>query len=147
WTTMPPTTPQPDLPSDYFEEIERRAHAYPLPPVDFDPLSATDAQLDQYGLPARPDQVTEPELFQYWTWLVGRPFTVITPEFPNPGDGLWAAPGEQAGRSGRRGVRGHENSRNWSGLYVEPPRPNKFVQVVGSWHVPRPSVPPVLPEG
>jgi len=140
-------TTQPDLPSHYLEEIARRAHAYPLPPADFDPLSATDAQLDQYGLPARPDQEAEPELFQYWSWLLGKPFRVITPEFSIPGGGVPPAPADHAGCIGRRGVRGRENSRNWSGLYIEPQRANKFVQVIGSWHVPQPSVPPVLPEG
>jgi len=143
---MPPTT-QPDLPSDYLNEAIRRAHPYPLPPAGFDPLSATNAQLDQYGLPARPDQEAEPELFQYWTRLLGKPFNMVTPEFLTPSGGAPPAPGIQAGRSGRRGVRGHENSRNWAGLYIEPPRPNRFVQVVGSWLVPQPSVPPVLPEG
>ncbi|HKD25844.1 MAG TPA: G1 family glutamic endopeptidase [Xanthobacteraceae bacterium] len=144
---MPPTTTHPDLRSGYLEEISRRAHAYPLPPADFDGLSATDAQLDQYGLPARPDQEAEPELFQYWTWLLGEPFNMVTPEFLTPSGGAPPAPVDQAGRSSRRNVPGRENSRNWSGLYIVPPRPNKFVHVVGSWLVPQPSVPPVLPEG
>jgi len=144
---MPPTTPPPDLPPEYLAEIARRAHPYPLPPADFDPLSATDAQLDQYGLPARPDQKAEPDLFQYWSWLLGKPFRVITPEFSTPGGSAPPAPADQGSRSGRWGVRGRENSRNWSGLYIMPQRPNRFVQVIGSWHVPQPSVPPVLPEG
>jgi hypothetical protein len=140
-------TERPGLAPDYFDEIARRAHPYPLPPADFDPLSATDAQLEQYGLPVRPDPESEPELFQYWSWLLGEPFNMITPEFPTRGGSAPPAPANQAGRSGRRSVRGRENSRNWSGLYIVPQRPNKFVQVIGSWHVPQPSVPPVLPEG
>src|SRR5712671_6599181 len=142
---MPPTTTQPGLPPDFFDEIEQRAHVYPLPRADFDPLSTTDAQLDQYGLPTRPDQDTESELFQYWNWLLGKPFNLIIPEFPQRRGGV--VPLYQLGRGGRPSVRGHENSLNWSGLYIVPQRPNKFVHVVGSWRVPRPSVPPVLPEG
>jgi Peptidase A4 family len=56
-------------------------------------------------------------------------------------------PRHLVGSGGRRSVRRRENSRNWSGLYIVPQRPDKFVRVVGSWHVPEPSVPPVLPEG
>ena len=41
-----------------------------------------------------------------------------------------------------------ENSQNWSGAYITPiPRPNRFVQIVGGWTVPRPRVPTILPEG
>lgn len=59
---------------DYFKEIEQRAHAYPLPPEGFDPLPATDAQLDWYGLPPRPNRETEPDLYQFWTRLLSKPF-------------------------------------------------------------------------
>jgi hypothetical protein len=39
-----------------------------LPPVDFDPLKATDEELDYYGLPARP---TDPEQYKRWAENVG----------------------------------------------------------------------------
>jgi hypothetical protein len=141
-------TERPHLPPDYFNEIARRAHVYPLPPADFDPLWATQGQLERYGLPARPDQEAEPELFRYWSWLLRPPFHVITPEFPKLGPGgLPVVPLYRVGRGGRRSVQSRENSRNWSGLYIVPQRPDKFVHVIGSWHVPQPSLPPVLPEG
>jgi hypothetical protein len=124
-------TERPCLPPDYFNEIARRAHVYPLPQADFDPLRATEAQLERYGLPARPDEKEEPELFRYWSWLLGPPFHAITPEFPKRGSDLPVVP---------------RYSRNWSGLYIVPQRPDKFVHVIGSWHVPQPSLPPVLPE-
>ena len=132
----------------YFEEIERRAHAYPLPPEDFDPLSASNAQLDVYGLPLRPDPETEPELFAFWTRLLSYPFRVIATEFPKPkGNNLPPIPLLLVGRGGSRGFRHFENSRNWSGAYIIPERLDKFVFVTGTWHVPTPSLPPVLPEG
>jgi hypothetical protein len=144
---MYPATERPHLLTDYFNEIARRAHVYPLPPADFDPLRATEAQLERYGLPARPDEREEPELFRYWSRLLGQPFSVITPEFPKFRSDLPVVLRYRVGRGGRRSVRRRENSQNWSGLYIVPKRPDKFVHVVGSWHVLQPSVPPVLPEG
>src|SRR6266852_4451096 len=102
---MPPTTQQPGLPPDFFHEIEQRAHAYPLPPPDFDRFAVTNAQLETYGIPARPDPELEPELFQYWNWLLAEPFNVITPEFPEPrGRDLPVVPLYRVGRGGRRSV-------------------------------------------
>src|SRR5882672_9754166 len=98
---MSPATERPSLPHDYFEEIARRAHVYPLPPADFDPLRATEAQLERYGLPARPDEKEEPELFGYWSWLLSQPFDVITPEFPKFGSDLPVVPRYRVGRGGR----------------------------------------------
>jgi len=141
-----PSTEQPDVRPDYFDDIKKRAHVYPLPPADFDPLSATNAQLEQHGLPARPDQDTESELFQNWSLLLGRPFNVIVPEFPQHVGDLLPVLVYKVGRGGRRGFRRFENSRNWSGAYIVPQRPRRFVHMVGTWHVPMPSLPPVLPE-
>ncbi len=133
---------------DFFKEIERRAHAYPLPPKGFDPLSATDAQLDRYGLPPRPSRETEADLFRFWTRRLSNPFEVIATEFPKLENGrLPHVPINRVGRGGRRGFRLFENSRNWSGAYIIPERPDKFVYLTGTWRVPAPSLPPVLPEG
>ena len=133
------------LPLDFFKEIER-AHAYPTPPKDLDPLLATDAQLDRFGLPPRPNRETEPELFQFWTRLLGKPFEVIPAEFPKFEDDQ-LPPLNRVGRGGRRGLHQMETSRNWSGAYIVPEHPEKFVNVTGTWQVPAPSLPPVLPEG
>jgi len=134
------------LSPEFFREIERRAHAYPTPPKYFDPLLATNAQLVEYGLPPRPDSETEPELFQFWTRLLSKPFEAIPTEFPKFEDNQ-SVPLNRVGRGGRQGLRRMESSRNWSGACIVPERPDKFVYVTGTWQVPTPSLPPVLPEG
>jgi hypothetical protein len=145
---MHPKSKRFHLSLDYFREIERRAHAYPLPPRGFDPLSTADAQLDRYGLPPRPIREKEPDLFQFWTRLLSQPFEVIATEFPKPEKGqLPRVPLNRVGRGGRRGLYRLESSRNWSGAYIIPERPDKFVYVTGTWQVPALSLPPVLPEG
>ncbi len=40
-----------------------------------------------------------------------------------------------------------EKSLNWSGAFITPKRPQRFFHVTGSWVVPEPSVPAVLPGG
>jgi hypothetical protein len=145
---MRPTPKHFCLSIDYFEEIERRAYPYPLPPAEFDPLSASNAQLERYGLPPRPNRETEPELFEVWTRLLSPPLQVIAAEFPKPKGGeLPLVPLLRVGRGGRRGFRRFESSRNWSGAYIVPNGVDKFVFVTGTWQLPRPSLPPVLPEG
>ena len=132
---------------DHFKEVERRAHAYPLPPEGFDPLLATDAQLDRYGLPSRPSRETEPDFFQFWTRLLSKPYKVIATEFMMRENArLPLVPITRVGGGGRRGFHLIENSRNWSGAYIIPERSDKFVYVTGTWRVPAPALPPVLPE-
>jgi peptidase A4-like protein len=135
----------------FFAEVARRAHTFPLPPAEFDPLSATDSELERHGLPPRPDARAEPALFMFWERICGPPFRVVSPEFPREASPR-ALPfllfRHSAGRRKQISSRGRrENSRNWSGAYVTPPHPNRFVSVTGAWKVPKPSVPTVLPEG
>jgi hypothetical protein len=139
----------------FHADIERRAHAFPLPPADFDPLSATASQLEKYGLPARPDPRTERDLFLFWGLMLGPPIRIIAPDFLKkasraPLFALEAVAPSRRSRSAAPFARGfghRESSQNWSGLYVVPPRPNRFLQVVGGWTVPRPMAPRVLPHG
>ena len=46
---------------------------YPQPPPDLDPLSASDAELAQYGFPPRPDAQSVPEAYAHWLKLVSVP--------------------------------------------------------------------------
>ena len=46
---------------------------YPQPPSDLDPLSASDAELAQYGFPPRPDAQSVPEVYAHWQKLVSVP--------------------------------------------------------------------------
>ena len=47
--------------------------SYPQPPADLDPLSASDAELEQYGFPPRPDAQSAPEAYTHWQKLVSVP--------------------------------------------------------------------------
>jgi hypothetical protein len=41
-------------------------HAFPAPPSDFNPLTASNHDLVTYGLPQRPDEVANPKDFEHW---------------------------------------------------------------------------------
>jgi hypothetical protein len=47
--------------------------AYPEPPAGFNPLSASDAEIEQYGFPPRPDAQSEPDQYRHWQKLVSVP--------------------------------------------------------------------------
>ncbi|WP_130220688.1 G1 family glutamic endopeptidase [Bradyrhizobium genosp. SA-3] len=131
----------------FFKEIEQRAHAYPAPPKEFDPLMATRAQLEQFGLPPRPDEDNEPELFRLWARLLGKPLEIVATEFPKVVNGQPSpVPANRVGRIARPGFRRFQSSRNWSGGYLTPERSNKLVHVSGTWQVPDVSLPPILPQ-
>jgi hypothetical protein len=152
-----PATPQErTVLKRYYTDIAKRAYPLPLPPEGFDPLSATAQQLEKYGLPARPDARAEPDLFLFWGMMLGPPLQFITAEFPtqlSTEKRLFAphrhAPGgkRRAGAPAARSFRHSEKSRNWSGAYITPRRPDRFVQVTGGWTVPALAVPTVLPSG
>lgn len=54
---------------------------YPLPPADFDPLTASDATLKYYGLHRRPDPKVHPLLADRWDKIYSRKINFIKPEF------------------------------------------------------------------
>jgi hypothetical protein len=55
--------PLPDGGNDYIYNIDGHEHIYHVPPAGFNPLTATDAQLDEYGFPARP---LDPVQLEQW---------------------------------------------------------------------------------
>ncbi len=134
-----------------YQNLMRRVHNYPLPPEGFDVLTAPNHKLSEYGLLERPDKTLEPERFAFWNDMFARDFKIASlwlgPELtPELRAFLIAAPQRQPAPSVR--FDHTEHSANWSGAYITPnPRPNRFVQIVGGFTVPRPSVPPMLPDG
>ncbi len=56
----------PDGGKIYIYKFDGVTHQFPLPPEDFDPLSATDEQLSTYGIPPRPDINNEDD---YLSWV------------------------------------------------------------------------------
>src|SRR5690242_1769385 len=55
-----------------------RAHA--RPPANFDPLSASDTRLAQFGFPPRPDAATAPDRYAVWKKLVTAPQHRVQPQ-------------------------------------------------------------------
>ena len=43
---------------------------YPEPPARFNPLTASDKELERYGFPPRPDAKKAPEAYRQWQKLV-----------------------------------------------------------------------------
>ncbi|MDH2341093.1 G1 family endopeptidase [Bradyrhizobium sp. SSUT18] len=95
---------------------------YEVVPPDFNLLDAPPATLDRYGIPQKPDVVTEPELFEFWTQLVSEPFSAKQPVFgsidpPSLGGSL-------------------QSMLNWSGALISTPWPQRIVFAAAGWNVP-----------
>jgi hypothetical protein len=55
------------------QSVAQSVVAYGQPPAGFDPVSASDADLDRYGFPPRPDPQNAPGAFTQWQRLVSVP--------------------------------------------------------------------------
>lgn len=118
----------------------RSAVTFPLPPPDFDPLTAPDYLLRRHGVPRRPDAEREPKAWALWQRIFSRDLTFIQPEL-RPAE--WGN-----GRPRRRGP--DFGSGDWAGEVlggapgaggIDPPA----IYVSAEWGVP--SVPEVDPDG
>lgn len=137
-------------------DIQKRIHPYKPPAAGFDPLTASDRALEENGLPPRPPAAAR-EQMDFWRELMSPPLVLLEPKFGPPVSPpkvaakptlMAKAAARPAGGAPRRvfAGRGHvENSRNWSGAYLQRPIGQKFTFVAGSWTVPTPSVPTVPP--
>jgi Peptidase A4 family len=142
---------------EFIANVSKSAQPYQdLPPAGFDPLTASDRLLETYGLPTRPDSETEPELFEFWKLELGNNPTFIVPVFPRDASyetrflelhRALAQPQGQRVSPIPHGFAHREKSQNWSGAYITPKRPFRFFYVTGSWIVPEPSIPAVMPGG
>ena len=67
------------------ESMEQSAGHHPMarghaqPPTGFDPLSASDAKLAQFGFPPRPDAQSAPDRYAVWKKLVTAPQQRLQP--------------------------------------------------------------------
>lgn len=100
-------------------------------PEGFDPVSASDAQLEEYGFPHRPDPN---DAKVYATWLQAVSVTRIRGEWINTG--RYHLPIQRKGPAVANSVDNISNqaSGNWSGFAIEGGKP--FKQVEGRWDVP-----------
>lgn len=92
---------------------------YPQPPAGFDPLTASDAALAQYGFPARPDAQSAPEAYAHWQKLVTTPQSRITnPKLQRTTIYNGPAQNLSAGETLENGAIA-ATSDNWSGYVVD----------------------------
>lgn len=125
-------------------ELARVKRDIPLPPPGFDALTAADAQLDHYRLPARPDPAVAPQMRVLWDRVFARPRVYVVPELrirPELLHPLLSAPSgglsDGAAAVGRR----WGSSRNWSGAVIAARDGMLFDRVHASWRVPQAAMP------
>ena len=137
------------------QDLANRIHNYPLPMVGFDPLVATERELENNGLPTRP-LATQTEALAFWTRLMSPPLRFVQPDFSqetqttpplaSPSttfrERIVSAPKSQRTTSNRNRF---EKSRNWSGLYLKCPKPDRFQTIGAAWTVANAAVPLVAP--
>ena len=100
-------------------------------PQGFDPVYASQEQLQDYGFPRRPDPN---DVKPYSRWLQAVATTRITPELVvNPG--RYHLPNQQIGKSVVEGNTTKVTSGNWSGWSLLGGSP-KLYEVYGLWVVP-----------
>ncbi len=120
--------------------LSQRFRGFDLPKdIDFNPTQASPDTLLALGLPPRPDRFRQPVLYKLWNAVFGRTLRFV--QFVFPAD--LAADYEPFLRADFAGVSStrFENSRNWSGAFIEPNADKSFIQMWGQWIVPTPQPP------
>jgi hypothetical protein len=99
------------------------------PPLGFNPIAATQAEITNYGLPARPEDAHHLERYtRVWAQLKGK-FHYIQPTFRVNNE-------KSHGPRKRRPADSTETSGNWSGGVVYAPSGQSFKWIEGDWVVP-----------
>jgi hypothetical protein len=124
---------KPDQPID-FDRLRRSITSF-VPPGEFDPLAASQEDLQNLGFPLRPDPRLRPAAYAFWRKMFARPM-----EF----DPFNFEPGQTA-KTERRAFFGQlprrQTSLNWSGAYITPRDGTIFLELWGQFQVPTPNVP------
>ncbi len=106
----PPSSVAPD------QSIAQAVVQYPPPPRGFEPLSASEAELANYGIPPRPDPRSAPVAFRHWKKMVRVPRSTNANLQETR---IYNEPIRQATRAGRlRNGSVSLTSLNWSGYAV-----------------------------
>jgi hypothetical protein len=109
-----------------------------FPPAGFDPLEASQEELDEFHLPLRPDPIRAPRSLANWLRAMSKPLFF-------PDDKLTTA--ELFTASPLRSLHQHrgtstvtqESSQNWSGGYARPRNFDAMTLVEARWTVPLPA--------
>ena len=125
------------VPPTVIEDLKKRFHGFPVPDGPFNPATASQEQLREFGLPPRPDPVTQPLLRQIWDRGFGEPLSLqqfsvderLVEETGYRPQGGYAKERPMAETR-------FETSLNWSGAYITANRAKEFVQILGIWTIP-----------
>ena len=113
--------------------------AFTRPPANFNPMTATDAELDRYGFPPRPPRDLGPEVLARWERRVMSQ-TRIVPQLQQTN--TFHAPVRTIKQIKQTGGTVEANSENWSGYAIVDPG-NPFAktgtQVEARYIVPKPA--------
>ena len=124
------------------------------PPAGFDPISASDEDLQYHGFPPRPNQYTEPKAYTAWERAIKASQTRVVPKLEQTT--LFHGPAkikDNAGTPATGSNTGSTSSYNWSGYvafggatsyssasyyyvvsdYIVPPARQAFGVCTGSW--------------
>ena len=110
----------------------REVRLFKSPPEGFDPLVASDRELQIYGFPNRPEVESHPELNEYWKLMMSPPISVSQPSFGVMPD-LHPA--------GRQAALAPTSGDGWSGSAVQA-HGDPFYFVAGQWTIPNIVIPP-----
>ena len=107
---------------------------YSPPPANFNPLTASQADLTRHGFPTRPDDPHHLARYQ-------RVFGQLKSKFHYVEATLKVNPEKRHGPRSRAAQAGSESSTNWSGAVVFAPSGDSFKWVEGDWVVPNVDAP------
>jgi hypothetical protein len=118
-----------------------RVKGFPIPSDDLDLARASPAELQEFGIPPRPDPDTA--LYDIWFGFFGtKPeFVAVDIEVKDKEFRPVTREARLAPASSVLAASRFETSKNWCGAFIEPSRGAVFTQVSGRWVVPVPEVP------
>jgi Peptidase A4 family len=130
--------------------IDESYATYEIVPPGYNLVDASPDQLDIYGIPQKPDAVTNLPLFEFWRKLVSPPFAAKRPTFssslPPALTEVRSLTRDSAREAQLIPSRGGsvESNLNWSGAVMSPPWPKRIILAVAGWNAPnvrQPSTP------
>lgn len=111
-----------------------------LPGKDVRLLKANEATLQSFGIPPRPDPVSQHGAFRIWKKFFGRRVTFVRAGIKLGKEKFQLNAGTDMGAASSQSR--FEKSSNWSGTYVVPNGGDMVLVIMGRWTVPTPSLPP-----
>jgi hypothetical protein len=120
-----------------------RIKDFPIPPKQLDLTTASETELQAFGIPPRPDPKIDSALYDVWFDFFGTRPEFVQADIEIRDDEFQPVTREArvAPASSTLALSRFETSKNWCGVFIEPSHGTVFVQVSGRWVVPIPDVP------